>query len=233
MSKKYYEKLLCDIQNQSKPVESKYGSYIMQKFGWVKGKGLGKQENGNLNIMKIKKYGEHGLGYEEHQEEEDKKGMWWENMYNNCAKKISQGKSNMALMNEPKEEKKKSENVKYSIFVKKSKSITLNLGNDNCAPSKLEDNASPSVNNFEKMNIKIDEKKANGLSTNMHNISEVHVQVKSSIVEGGYVKRKNGTGNLLINKVANKSKKKKKWKRNMWRDRVVHAKEAVSSEGRK
>lgn len=30
-------------------------------FSFYRGKGLGKNENGDVNIMKIKKYGEHGV----------------------------------------------------------------------------------------------------------------------------------------------------------------------------
>ncbi|KYN98741.1 hypothetical protein PGSY75_1110300 [Plasmodium gaboni] len=131
MSKKYYEKLLSDIQNQSKPVESKFGSYILQKFGWEKGKGLGKHENGDVKIIKIKKYGEHGLGYNEHEENDN--GMWWENMYNNCAKKINtdnnnnnnNNRTNSSNSNNNSNEKivRNNENIKYSLFVKKDTCI--------------------------------------------------------------------------------------------------------------
>ncbi|ANQ08493.1 Uncharacterized protein PCOAH_00024210 [Plasmodium coatneyi] len=221
MSKKYYDKLLGEIQNQSKPVESKYGSYIMQKFGWAKGKGLGKLENGDVSIMKIRKYGEHGLGYEERQKNEDEKGgMWWEDMYNNCAKKINQAGSKPSHpTGEEKPEKKKNENIKYSIFVKKS-DTSLNSGSDKCVSSNWEDQASTHDNNSEKnANLKEGEK-IKGRCTDHPNDSETDSQIKSSGADPNW---KIKTGNQLNNKVAiiskvkNWSKKKKKWKkRNMW-----------------
>ncbi|CRG96155.1 conserved Plasmodium protein, unknown function [Plasmodium gallinaceum] len=144
MSKKYYDKLLSDIQNQSKPVESKFGSYILKKFGWEKGKGLGKHENGEVNIMKIKKYGEHGLGYNEHEEENEK---WWENMYNNCAKNIKKINNNKNLFSgrednlhsssDNKIQNDKNENIKYSIFIKKDNS-TISTNNQESSICNLE-----------------------------------------------------------------------------------------------
>ncbi|EUD65561.1 hypothetical protein C922_04067 [Plasmodium inui San Antonio 1] len=224
MSRKYYEKLLGEIQNQSKPVESKYGSYIMQKFGWAKGKGLGKLENGDVSIMKIRKYGEHGLGYEERQKKEDEKGgMWWEDMYNNCAKKINQTGSKASLpTTEEKPERKKNENIKYSIFVKKS-DTSLNSASDKCMSSNWDDQASTHENNSEKKNANVEGQgeKMKGGRTDGPKGSEAGSQIKSS---GANLNWKIKTGNALINKVniiskvTNRSKKKKKkWKgRNVW-----------------
>ncbi|GAB66380.1 hypothetical protein PCYB_091660 [Plasmodium cynomolgi strain B] len=243
MSRKYYEKLLGEIQNQSKPVESKYGSYIMQKFGWAKGKGLGKLENGDVSIMKIRKYGEHGLGYEERQKEEDEKGgMWWENMYNNCAKKINQAGSKASLpTSEEKQERKNNENVKYSIFVKKS-DTSLNSASDKCVSSNWDDQPSTHEKNSEKKKKKsatVEEggqkeegeqeqretkEKMKGGCSNRPNGSEADSQVKPSEADPKW-KIKTGN-NALINKVAviskatnrsKKKKKKKKWKKkNIW-----------------
>ncbi|CRG99973.1 conserved Plasmodium protein, unknown function [Plasmodium relictum] len=145
MSKKYYEKLLSDIQNQSKPVESKFGSYILKKFGWEIGKGLGKHENGEVDIMKIKKYGEHGLGYKEHEEKENEK--WWENMYNKCAQNIKEvshnrnsnnNKDNLSSTNDIKLQNDKNENIKYSIFIKKDNSIISTSNNQESIICNLE-----------------------------------------------------------------------------------------------
>ncbi|KJP86410.1 hypothetical protein AK88_03963 [Plasmodium fragile] len=223
MSRKYYEKLLGEIQNQSKPVESKYGSYIMQKFGWAKGKGLGKLENGDVSIMKIRKYGEHGLGYEERQKNEDEKeGMWWENMYNNCAKKINQAGSNKTSLatSEEKPEKKKNENIKYSIFIKKS-DTSLNSASDKCVSINCDDQPSTHENSSDTNdNVQDEEEEEKGGCTNGSKGSETASQIKPG---GAYAKWKIKNGNALINKAAiiskvkNWSKNKKKWKKgNMW-----------------
>ncbi|SCP04431.1 conserved Plasmodium protein, unknown function [Plasmodium ovale] len=182
MSKKHYEKLLCDIQNQSKPVESKFGSYILQKFGWEKGKGLGKYENGDVNIMKIKKYGEYGLGYNEKQEK-NLEGMWWEDMYNQCAKKISQSskkdypggspknvENDLSASNEKqlaetdkvkgKKVKKKEtdSNIKYSIFVKKG-SCVRNTSCQKPSTSESHDEKDIQRTNNEKGKVRVKKKK--------------------------------------------------------------------------
>ncbi|SCN60152.1 conserved Plasmodium protein, unknown function [Plasmodium chabaudi adami] len=179
MSKKYYEKLLCDIQNQSKPVESKFGSYILQKFGWEKGKGLGKNENGDVNIMKIKKYGEHGLGYKEQNDEQSTDGMWWENMYNNCAKKMGTNNSDNNekqnfMDNQKIKNNKEDDNVKYSIFVKKNKCIISAFcdGHSQEHSNEKEDNQNSCSNNNMKKNnndFKIKDKEINKEKHKMNN----------------------------------------------------------------
>ncbi|KEG02040.1 conserved Plasmodium protein, unknown function [Plasmodium vinckei vinckei] len=202
MSKKYYEKLLCDIQNQSKPVESKFGSYILQKFGWEKGKGLGKNENGNVNIMKIKKYGEHGLGYKEHNDEQSTDGMWWENMYNNCAKKMSTNNNDKnekqnIIDNQKIKNNKEDENVKYSIFVKKNKCIISAFCDEQL--NEKEDNQNKQKNNND---FKIKEKEIN---------KEKHKMNNHFANNNFYHKNKlNNNNNFNMNKSKNK-KNGKKW----------------------
>ncbi|ETW42342.1 hypothetical protein C923_03290 [Plasmodium falciparum UGT5.1] len=205
MSKKYYEKLLSDIQNQSKPVESKFGSYILQKFGWEKGKGLGKHENGDVKIIKIKKYGEHGLGYNEH--EENNNGMWWENMYNNCAKKINtdnnKNTTNSSTSNNNSKEKivKNNQNIKYSLFVKKDTCIISSA----CTSLEQQQQQQQQAED-EKINktqdVKIKNKHINKNENNIHNIKLI-TNKSSEKNHDEYVKR---------NKKKKKKKKKKKHK---------------------
>ncbi|SPJ10854.1 conserved Plasmodium protein, unknown function [Plasmodium sp. DRC-Itaito] len=198
MSKKYYEKLLSDIQNQSKPVESKFGSYILQKFGWEKGKGLGKHENGDVKIIKIKKYGEHGLGYNEH--EENNNAMWWENMYNNCAKKINtdnnKNTTNCSTSNNNSNEKnvRNNQNIKYSLFVKKDTCIISSASTILEQQQQAEDEK---INKTQDMKIK--NKHINKNENNIHNIKLINNKC-SEQNHDEYVKRK-------------KKKKKKKKKK--------------------
>ncbi|SCN12625.1 conserved Plasmodium protein, unknown function [Plasmodium malariae] len=219
MSKKYYEKLLGDIQNQSKPVESKFGYYILQKFGWEKGKGLGKHENGDVSIMKIKKYGEHGLGYEE-SKENDKNGMWWENMYNNCAKKIassvsdlySSSKTNGYSANgicENKIEKEKNENVKYSIFVKKSSTV-VNTEYEKLSSLESEEKKNWSISYKEKKHVKIREKEiCKKEKVERTNIDD-SLDIKRKITEE---KAKNGDDKEIAGVKKKKAERNKKGKR--------------------
>ncbi|ETB57897.1 hypothetical protein YYC_04689 [Plasmodium yoelii 17X] len=207
MSKKYYEKLLCDIQNQSKPVESKFGSYILQKFGWEKGKGLGKNENGDVNIMKIKKYGEHGLGYKEQNEEQHDK-MWWENMYNNCAKKISTND------NDKDEELKnnKDENLKYSIFVKKNNCIISAFCDNNPqnSPNEKEENHNSHTNSDNKNS----NKNCNDFKSKHKEINKEKHKMNNHLGNNNfYNKKKVANNNNNNNFMMNKSKNKKKWKK--------------------
>eukprot|EP00366_Plasmodium_knowlesi_P001606 XP_002259103.1 hypothetical protein, conserved in Plasmodium species [Plasmodium knowlesi strain H] len=189
--------------------------------GPSKGKGLGKLEDGDVSIMKIRKYGEHGLGYEERQKNEDEKGgMWWEDMYNNCAKKINQGGTKNSLgTSEKKPEKRKKENIKYSIFVKKS-NTSLNSASDKCVSSNEDDQSPTNDNNSEKSAIVEEGKKIKEECTDRANDNEIDSQIKAG--EANH-KWKIKTDNALINKVAiiskvkNWSKNKKKWKkRNVW-----------------
>ncbi|SOS79138.1 conserved Plasmodium protein, unknown function [Plasmodium sp. gorilla clade G1] len=201
MSKKYYEKLLSDIQNQSKPVESKFGSYILQKFGWEKGKGLGKHENGDVKIIKIKKYGEHGLGYNEH--EENNNGMWWENMYNNCAKKINtdnnKNTTNSSTSNNNSKEKivKNNQNIKYSLFVKKDTCIISSA----CTSLEQQQQAEDEKIN-KTQDVKIKNKHINKNENNINNIKLI-TNKSSEQNHDAYVKR---------SKKKKKKKKKKKHK---------------------
>ncbi|SOV77957.1 conserved Plasmodium protein, unknown function [Plasmodium sp. gorilla clade G3] len=202
MSKKYYEKLLSDIQNQSKPVESKFGSYILQKFGWEQGKGLGKHENGDVKIIKIKKYGEHGLGYNEHEENDN--GMWWENMYNNCAKKITtdnnKNTANFSTSNNNSKEKigSNNQNIKYSLFVKKDTCIISS------ACTRLEQHQQGEGEKTNKtQDIKIKNKHIDKNENNIHNIKLI-TNKSSEQNHDEYVKKKK--------EKKKKEKKKKKHK---------------------
>ncbi|EDL45497.1 hypothetical protein PVIIG_04341 [Plasmodium vivax India VII] len=149
-------------------------------------------------------------------EEDEKGGMWWENMYNNCAKKINQAGSKTVSLpaSEEKPEGKKNENIKYSIFVKKS-DTSINSGGDKCVSPNGDDHPSTRESAFEK------EKKTEGGGNNP-NGGETDGQIKPSGADPNW---KVKTGNALISKVAiiskvtnrSKKKKKKKWKkRNEW-----------------
>lgn len=55
MSKKYYARVLKGTGVQEKRFESKFGSSILQKFGWHAGDGLGKQNDGAANPVQIRR----------------------------------------------------------------------------------------------------------------------------------------------------------------------------------
>ncbi|KNG75654.1 hypothetical protein PFMG_01783 [Plasmodium falciparum IGH-CR14] len=212
MSKKYYEKLLSDIQNQSKPVESKFGSYILQKFGWEKRRENYKDKKiwrtwGNMLKCYITYMIKATLGYNEH--EENNNGMWWENMYNNCAKKTNtdnnKNTTNSSTSNNNSKEKivKNNQNIKYSLFVKKDTCIissactSLEQQQQQQQQQQAED---------EKINktqdVKIKNKHINKNENNIHNIKLI-TNKSSEKNHDEYVKR---------NKKKKKKKKKKKHK---------------------
>lgn len=51
MSKKYYDRLLTGTGETSKEVQSKFGLKMLEKMGWAKGKGLGKNEDGMVDCI--------------------------------------------------------------------------------------------------------------------------------------------------------------------------------------
>ena len=61
----------------------------LKKFGWVKGKGLGKSEDGIKEPIRIKfNMDTKGIGYEKHQYEIEFDDEWWKKAYNNAAEDV-------------------------------------------------------------------------------------------------------------------------------------------------
>ena len=85
MSKKYYDKLLVGSGQTNKAVESKFGEKLMAKMGWKKGDGLGRNMNGIIDCIQIKRRDENlGMGAEN--DTPANKFKWndsfWEDAYN-------------------------------------------------------------------------------------------------------------------------------------------------------
>ena len=92
MSKKYYDRLLVGTGSTTKEVQSKFGEKLMAKMGWKKGDGLGKNMNGIIDCVQIKRRDENeGLGAEI--ETPSQKFKWndsfWDDAYNQMAAKFS------------------------------------------------------------------------------------------------------------------------------------------------
>ncbi|EKX73884.1 conserved hypothetical protein [Theileria equi strain WA] len=87
MSKKFTEKLLQSGPNVSKKFHSSFGASILAKYGWKEGQGLGKDENGIVDPVSLKKVtGNPGLGTEN--KKDDEWSNWWDDMYNKLAAKV-------------------------------------------------------------------------------------------------------------------------------------------------
>lgn len=81
MSKKFRDKLLVNSGISNQKVESDIGKKMMEKMGWIEGKGIGKNLEGTVDCIQIKKREENiGLGYSV---KKDDNNNWWEALYNN------------------------------------------------------------------------------------------------------------------------------------------------------
>ena len=65
MSRKYFDRLLTGTGETQREVKSKFGEKMMAKLGWSKGEGLGKNKDGLIECVQIKRRDEElGLGAE-------------------------------------------------------------------------------------------------------------------------------------------------------------------------
>ncbi|GIX62894.1 G-patch domain-containing protein [Babesia caballi] len=84
---------------------SKFGAAILAKYGWKEGDGLGRQQNGILDPVRLKAVKENsGLGQKEH----DQWHNWWDDMYNEVARKAVKVKSASPKKCKPKAAARKS-----------------------------------------------------------------------------------------------------------------------------
>lgn len=55
MSRKYFDKLMTGTGVTDKKVKSSLAESLMKKMGWSEGKGLGKKEDGDVDVLQIKR----------------------------------------------------------------------------------------------------------------------------------------------------------------------------------
>ncbi len=55
MSRKYFDKLMTGTGVTDKKVKSSLAEAMMRKMGWSEGKGLGKNEDGEAEVLQIKR----------------------------------------------------------------------------------------------------------------------------------------------------------------------------------
>ncbi len=55
MSRKYFDKLMTGTGVTDKKVKSSLAETLMKKMGWSEGKGLGKKEDGDVEVLQIKR----------------------------------------------------------------------------------------------------------------------------------------------------------------------------------
>lgn len=80
---------------RSKAVYSSVGSSMLRKMGWSEGKGLGKNEDGNAECIKVKqKQDTQGVGAKA--DVWDWKNLWWEDAFNETLQKLNSGKEEAA-----------------------------------------------------------------------------------------------------------------------------------------
>ncbi|ORM39404.1 uncharacterized protein BXIN_3035 [Babesia sp. Xinjiang] len=111
VSKAFREKVRSAGSGNAGKVKSKFGAAILAKYGWKEGDGLGKQGDGIVDPVSLKAVKQSkGLG----SKEDDPWHNWWDDMYNQLAKKSVKVKSNnLNNFNEKKSEKtKKSKQLK-------------------------------------------------------------------------------------------------------------------------
>lgn len=91
MSKKFHERVAKSCGEQSKVFHSKFGAQILRKYGWEEGTGLGKERNGTLHCLQIRRREEKlGLGAVQ-KSSTDQWSNWWDKLYNQTAKKVKCG----------------------------------------------------------------------------------------------------------------------------------------------
>ena len=80
---------------RSKAVYSSVGSSMLRKMGWSEGKGLGKNEDGHAECIKVKqKQDTQGVGSKA--DVWDWKNLWWEDAFNATLQKLNAGKEEAA-----------------------------------------------------------------------------------------------------------------------------------------
>lgn len=117
VGKKFLNQLGGMANEQAAAGVSAFARKQMEKMGWSAGKGLGKEEQGRVEHIKVKKREEQmGLGVEK-QKVEEQKTQWWYNVYDKLADKIQIDASS----DEEGEDGKKSKKKKKSKKAKKDR----------------------------------------------------------------------------------------------------------------
>ena len=87
MSKKYWDQILTSTGVSNKVFSSSLAEKILAKQGWTKGSGLGKKEDGKKEPVQVRRRAENaGLGSSTKRAPQK---MWWEDLYNETAKRIA------------------------------------------------------------------------------------------------------------------------------------------------
>ncbi|TNV75709.1 hypothetical protein FGO68_gene16878 [Halteria grandinella] len=111
MSRKYFDKLMTGTGVSDKKVKSSLAETLMKKMGWSEGKGLGKHETGETEVLQIKRREEgQALGAANQTAAANFKwdNQFWIDAYNKSASKLA------AIENKDKDKKrgKKKDNKK-------------------------------------------------------------------------------------------------------------------------
>eukprot|EP00937_MAST-01D_sp_MAST-1D-sp2_P005233 g5233.t1 len=84
VGKKMMAQLGSRMSERTAPSSETFGQRMLEKMGWSKGKGLGKEEQGMSDHIKVKKREEAvGLGADEPEKMDD---QWWHDVYNRAVK---------------------------------------------------------------------------------------------------------------------------------------------------
>ncbi|XP_066988062.1 G patch domain-containing protein 4-like isoform X2 [Macrobrachium rosenbergii] len=104
---------------------SKFGRSMLEKYGWSEGKGLGREEDGVANPIKVNgNFSGYGLG---HDVGKEFKNQWWDHVYNKTASNMMVAKSEDGSVKVERKEVQDSKKVtpyasakssQYSSFVK-------------------------------------------------------------------------------------------------------------------
>ena len=92
MSQKYFDRLLTGSGTSNKEVKSKFGLKMMEKMGWNKGAGLGKNLDGMTECIQIERRDE-GQALGATSDRADSKFKWndafWNDLYNSAAQNLN------------------------------------------------------------------------------------------------------------------------------------------------
>ena len=87
MSNKYLAKLSERSSVSSGKVNSAFGEKMLKKMGWTDGEGLGKEMQGDVEPLQVRKRKENlGLGADPKKQKWNHN--WWEELFNDTAQKI-------------------------------------------------------------------------------------------------------------------------------------------------